>query len=307
MKGIRHLLRRYLVPTILLGGLVAGTTFYFVNQPQFSGDLVNGVFRMDWGNVDAGGYRSLRTDLSRRVWSFSSWRQVAGSATLPNRNPIFGTPGNRQATGYFIPAIHLQVPAMVGIAGLTVIPLALFAGHSLRRLRRAGQSQCIYCGYSIIGWMSDVCPECGKIRLVKNRHYGSWAFMSIVMLLALLAASSPHWKSPFALIHSTEPMFVTGGKSPIDFGEESARPPRRKFLSQVAQQSCLEKGVSLEAINWLVHGEGPLEERMAHYLDPTEMNSTLTSDPCWSEIIETAQSVNPWATIPTKLIESNNP
>ena len=56
---------------------------------------------------------------------------------------------------------RLMMP-MWAVFGLAVIyPVRLFVRGPVTRFRRARHQQCLACGYSLVGNLSGVCPECG--------------------------------------------------------------------------------------------------------------------------------------------------
>jgi len=294
MKGIRHLLRRYLVPTILLGGLVTITVFYFVNQPQFSGDLVNGVLRMDWGDVEKDRYRSIRTDLSRPIWELRIYHQepsgpVPPVITLKRKNTWnCGFAVIRRANNSAMPLWEIKAPSMVGITALAGIPLLYFLYRSATYWRRVRGRQCLSCGYSTTGWFSDLCPECGKPHYTSRKHFGIRTVSSALVLIILLGGSV--WQV-FGLGAGNAVPFVADPHANGNFSNrksfrllgQSLPPPIPIPID--TYRSCEDLGLTKAELEWIAFGDLDssvfLIDRMEKYIDVSSIwSGAAAGDPC---------------------------
>ena len=56
---------------------------------------------------------------------------------------------------------YLDVPLIVLVLAFAAYPLIAFVRGPLRRYRRGKAGCCQKCGYSLVGNVSGVCPECG--------------------------------------------------------------------------------------------------------------------------------------------------
>ena len=56
---------------------------------------------------------------------------------------------------------YLKVPLIVLVLAFAAYPFIAFVRGPLRRYRRAKAGCCRKCGYSLVGNVSGVCPECG--------------------------------------------------------------------------------------------------------------------------------------------------
>lgn len=304
MKGIRQLLRRYLVPTLLLGGLVAGTTFYFVNQPQFSGDLVNGVFRMDWGDVAEDRYRSIRTDLSRPIWELRIYHQEpSGSAppaiTLKRKNTWnCGIAVVRRVSNSAMPLWEIKAPSMVGVTALSGIPLLYFLCHSAKYWRRVRGKQCLSCGYSTTGWFSDLCPECGKPHYTSRKHFGFRTLSSALMLAILLAGSG--WQvfglgAGNAVPFDADPHANGRFSNRFSYRSLGQSLPPRIPIPIDTYRSCEDLGLTKAELEWIAFGDLDssvlLIDRMGKYFDVSAIRSAgAAADPCTSWLLGAAQT-----------------
>ncbi len=296
MQGIRHLLRRYLVPTILLGGLVAGTTFYFVNQPQFSGDLVNGVLRMDWGDVKKGGYRSMRADFTRKAWGIRIYHQnPSGTKWAPGVTPTesrweFGMAAGRRITGNEMPLWEIRVPPVVGTMAIAGVPLLMLASSSLKRFQRVRRKECLACGYSTTGWLSAICPECGKEHSESQCRFGLRAAATAVILLILFGGSIWQLKAPSTT--TTGP--ATAGTAPnqnsaIASSESSGQVISSPAIPENIYKACEARGVQRADLEWIMYGDGmtdtPFSDRLRRFLSPRDMANNVLLDPCWAWLV----------------------
>lgn len=57
---------------------------------------------------------------------------------------------------------ELSAPAWLLVLALGIYPTAHVSVPALRRRRRKTRGECVNCGYSLMGNVSGVCPECGK-------------------------------------------------------------------------------------------------------------------------------------------------
>ncbi len=81
------------------------------------------------------------------------------------RSPVLGQFGFRAGTNrqWRYHGLTCPIWAMVGI--LSIQPgIALVRGPLLGRRRRR-RNECPLCGYSLVGCVSDACPECGTTRV----------------------------------------------------------------------------------------------------------------------------------------------
>lgn len=298
MKGIRQLLRRYLVPTILLGGLVTVTTFYFVNQPQFSGDLVNGVLRMDWGDVEKDQYRSVRADLSRRIWGLRIYHQnPSGTKWAPGVTPTesrwdFGVAAGRRISGNEMPLWEMQVPTVVGVTAVTSLPLLLFATQSLVRFRRVRQKECLSCGYSTTGWLGELCPECGKKHRESRSHFGIRATFSTVLLLMLIGGSIWQIKAPNATIIGPAIAGTgTNQNNTMTSTGSSTRMISSLSIPDDIYKACDSSGVGRADLEWIVYGDDiaantTFYQRLQRFLSPRDMENQSLLNPCWAWLVK---------------------
>jgi len=80
------------------------------------------------------------------------------------RSPVLGSFGFRAGTSRRWRYHGLTCPVWAVVAVLTIQPaVALIRGPVLGR-RRKRRNECPSCGYSLVGCVSDACPECGSPR-----------------------------------------------------------------------------------------------------------------------------------------------
>lgn len=59
------------------------------------------------------------------------------------------------------PVLVFSIPLWIPILMFLILPSHAIL-HSLRRLRRSEEGQCVHCGYDLRGQAEPRCPECGK-------------------------------------------------------------------------------------------------------------------------------------------------
>jgi len=307
MKRLRRILRRNLVPSLLVGGFVAITIFYFVNQPKFSGNFLNGVMVMDWGDIDLDQYRSVRTDLSRRVWSLRFYRQKPPGALPPpitlKRKTLWESrfAAIRKVDSSTMPLWEIKAPSMIGITAIVGIPLAYFLSQSATCWRRVRGKQCLSCGYSTTGWFGDLCPECGIKHHPSRKHFGIRTLFSALMLAFLFGGSV--WQV-FGLGAGNAGTNVTGQASnQISFRQLGQPLPAPVPIPVGTYEACKDLGLSKAELEWIVNGDLDssvhLFDRMGKYFDVTYISPSDATDPCVSWILG-------WGQAPTSVAPVQN-
>jgi hypothetical protein len=64
----------------------------------------------------------------------------------------------------FVRQVSLTVPWWVLVILLSLFPAIARLSVAVRRWRRSSRGECVNCGYSLVGDISGVCPECGTAR-----------------------------------------------------------------------------------------------------------------------------------------------
>lgn len=121
--------------------------------------------------------RSTWIDMERGAVSISlasdgtaQFTPESGSWRLVRRNPDIASPESR---GFIIAPSVYRNPFVLQVVmpfWLLIVPIVMFAGWRLHRLRKRSSERCPSCGYNLRGLQEKACPECGtSVPVVVNQ------------------------------------------------------------------------------------------------------------------------------------------